>query len=92
MFGNIELKCLAEERTERPTMEEVLKDLEWELKCVRATASTSSSTEPAAEDESDHAVSSQPIIWQGQGRALKRSEGKIYKRTPGFVQLETIIE
>ncbi|XP_025815340.1 receptor-like protein kinase THESEUS 1 [Panicum hallii] len=84
MFGNVVLKCLAEERAERPTMEEVLKDLEWELECVRATASANSSTEPAAEDESDDDVSSQPIISQGQGRALKRSEGKIYKRTPDF--------
>lgn len=90
MFGNIVLRCLAKLPEERPTMQEVLQDLEWELKSVRESGTAS--TVPAAEDESDHVVPAQPIIMQENGRALTRSEGKVYKRTPGFGELETITE
>nr|ABY78038.1 PTO-like protein kinase [Zea mays] len=85
MFGSIVLRCLAEENAERPTMEEVLRDLEWELGMVRAgnppDESVHGSASVAAENsgESGHAaVSSQ----EKKVKALERSQGKTYERSP----------
>lgn len=80
MFGGIVLRCLAEESAERPTMEEVLSNLEWELDCVRAEEEVAAGN--SDDDESDHAISSQPIL-HGGGKALRRSEGKNYDRYSG---------
>lgn len=79
MFGEIVLSCLAEESAERPTMREVLSNLECELdQCVHAEEEVAAAN---SDDESNDAFSSQFL--QGGGKALRRSEGKNYERYPG---------
>ncbi|CAD6258649.1 unnamed protein product [Miscanthus lutarioriparius] len=81
IFCNIVLMCLAENRVERPSMEEVLRDLEQELEYVHGSISSAGLSAESSDDESYHDDASSRLVRPGEGKVLTRSLAiKAYKR------------